>query len=90
MTRWLLVALVSASVGACTRKAAEEQPVETGVPVHVAEVVKTTLHRFVKGVGTVTPEPASGDKPAAGAQIAALIPGIVAQARSSRRRRSTA
>ena len=54
-----------------------EEHIETEVPVHVARVVKTTLHRYVVGVGTVSPEAAHDDLPAAQAQLASPIAGVV-------------
>ncbi len=56
---------------------AEQIPAETDVPVRVAKIIRTTLHRYVTAYGMVDAEP-SGAQPAASSRIAAPIPGVVA------------
>ncbi len=57
-------------------QAAAEPP--TDVSVTVAPVVRTTLHGYVTGWGTVAPESATADRPPADAAVAAPVPGIIA------------
>jgi membrane fusion protein (multidrug efflux system) len=56
----------------------EEAQVETEVPVHVATIHRATLHRYVDGYGLVSSEPAHDGKPAAGAQLASPVAGVLA------------
>jgi len=59
--------------------AESESTVETEVAVKVAQIVKTTLYRYVMAYGVVEPEPAFAGKPAASSKLAAPTAGIVAQ-----------
>lgn len=86
---WLLVAgavviVMGAIVAAWSaRKHAtaveSDEPPVTEVPVHVSRVRTMTVHRYVDGVGTVAPEPAHEDKPAASAQLSSQTTGVVAR-----------
>ena len=51
-------------------------PLETEVPVHVGKIIRTTLRSYVSAYGVVEPEPA-GEQPAAGANVAPALPGVV-------------
>jgi multidrug efflux pump subunit AcrA (membrane-fusion protein) len=58
--------------------AAPAAPVVTVVSVQTNALKLATLHNFVKGYGTVLPAPATGDQPAASAQLAPVSAGVVA------------
>ena len=62
---------------ACGR-GAEEAPVSPDVAVQVEPVVQGTVRRYVTGYGTVEPEPATAKRPAAGAVISPIQPGVLA------------
>jgi len=62
--------------------AKEEEKVTTEVTVHVAKIVQTTLRDYVTVYGTVEPEPATANSPAASARIAASVIGIISKAAS--------
>ncbi len=49
------------------------------VSVQVGKLKRMTLHRYVTGYGSVGPAPASTDKPAADAPLAAPMAGVVAK-----------
>ena len=49
------------------------------VTVQVAELRRMTLHRYVRGYGVVEPAPATPQRPAAAAAIAAPVNGVVTQ-----------
>ena len=51
----------------------------TMVSVQVGKLEPMTLHRYVTGYGTIGPAPASTDKPAADAPLAAPMAGVVAR-----------
>lgn len=51
----------------------------TVVSVQVGELERMTLHSYVTGYGTVGPAPATADKPAADAPLAAPVAGVVAK-----------
>jgi membrane fusion protein (multidrug efflux system) len=51
----------------------------TDVAVHVGKIIRTTLHRYVTGYGSVEPEPAADGKPPAAASIAAPVSGLLVQ-----------
>jgi RND family efflux transporter MFP subunit len=80
----LFAVIVLAAVGGLAwlvwvKRAKPEEPEpkpETDVPVHVAKVALATLRGYVTAYGTVEPEPA-GERPAAGARVAAPAPGVV-------------
>jgi membrane fusion protein (multidrug efflux system) len=59
--------------------AESESPAETVVAVKVAQIVKTTLYRYVMAYGVVEPEPAMAGKPAASSKLSAPVAGVVAQ-----------
>jgi membrane fusion protein (multidrug efflux system) len=62
------------------RKTGEEgEEVVTDVAVHVGQIVRATLHRYVTAYGTVEPEPPGEGKTAAGAFISAPVGGIMAE-----------
>jgi membrane fusion protein (multidrug efflux system) len=60
-------------------KGGEEEEIVTDVGVHVGQIVRATLHRYVTAYGTVEPEPPGGGRPAAGAMIAAPVGGILTE-----------
>lgn len=62
-----------------TANAESESPAETEVAVKVADIVKTTLYRYVMAYGMVEPEPAMAGKPAASSKLAAPVAGVVAR-----------
>ena len=55
--------------------AAESEPA-TDVAVHVGKIERTTLRAYVTAYGVVEPEPA-GERPAAAANVAPSVPGVV-------------
>lgn len=55
------------------------ESVETVVHVETGTLKLATLYQYVHGYGTVQPAPASGDQPAASAQLAAASAGVVAK-----------
>jgi len=59
--------------------AEEEEKTATEVTVRVAKIVQTTLRDYVTVYGAVEPEPASANKPAASARIAASVPGVISE-----------
>jgi membrane fusion protein (multidrug efflux system) len=66
------------------RPAGEEgEEVVTDVAVHVGEIVRATLHRYVTAYGTVEPEPPAGGKTAGGAFVSAPVGGILTEIRCS-------
>jgi membrane fusion protein (multidrug efflux system) len=56
-----------------------EEEVATDVAVHVAQIGRATLRRFVTGYGRVEAEPAGRDTPAGGALITPFVDGVVSQ-----------
>lgn len=60
-------------------EAEEEQSEPSEVPVKVAKIQRTTLHRYVEGFGSIEPEPAINQKPSASAALTPPAPGIVAK-----------
>jgi len=54
-------------------------PNATEVPVHVAQVSRATLHRYVEGFGIIAPRPARNGQQAGGAAIASSAAGVVAK-----------
>jgi membrane fusion protein (multidrug efflux system) len=60
-------------------KGGEDEEIVTDVGVHVGQIVRATLHRYVTAYGTVEPEPPGGGKPAAGAMISAPVGGILTE-----------
>lgn len=80
MKRSILLIFVAAAFALSQRGVAEEDKVVTEVPVHVGKITKATLHSYVTAYGTVEPEPATKDKPAAGARVASPFAGVVSEA----------
>ncbi len=78
-----LVALVAVGIRRLTSGSAaeSEQEVSPVVAVHVAAIVRTTLHEYVDTWGTVEPEPASARRGAASARIAPPVAGLLAEVR---------
>lgn len=75
--------LLLASTGACQRAmpAGGDEPTAASMPnvsVTVAPVVRTTLHGYVTGWGSIAPESATATRPPAQAAIAAPVAGRVA------------
>ncbi len=62
------------------QEAPEEKP-PTEVPVHVAPIVKKTMHGSVTAYGIVEPAPATSDRSAASSRVASSVPGVLAIAR---------
>ncbi len=58
---------------------ADETEIATEVSVQTGKIISTTLHRYVRAYGTVEPEPATANKAAASAKVAAPVVGIVQQ-----------
>lgn len=56
-----------------------EEETVTDVAVHVTEVRRGTVRRFVTGYGRVEPEPAGDGRSAGGALITSLVDGVVSQ-----------
>jgi membrane fusion protein (multidrug efflux system) len=54
----------------------------TEVAVHVAKIDRATLRAYVTAYGVVEPEPA-GERPAAVANVAPSVPGVVAEAKTA-------
>ncbi|HUZ06822.1 MAG TPA: efflux RND transporter periplasmic adaptor subunit [Candidatus Paceibacterota bacterium] len=57
----------------------DEATVSSIVSVQTSALKRMTLHRYINGYGTVEPAPATADKPAADAPLAAPTAGVVAQ-----------
>ncbi len=77
----MIVLLVTLAFAGCRPKPQEdEQPGPTEVAVQVAKVSRVTLRERVDAYGTVEPEPALPDKPAASSRIASPTAGIVVEA----------
>lgn len=55
----------------------EEKKPETNVSVSVAKVVRTTLHSYATGYGTVETAPVSSGNQAGGARLGVATPGLV-------------
>lgn len=73
----LLAAVAVFALGP-VRAAEEEKKPETNVAVSVAKVVRTTLHAYVTGYGTVETSPgADANQPAGGAKLSAAASGLV-------------
>jgi len=77
---WLKIAMLPACIAwSNTAVSADEPELATEVAVQTGKIAKATLHRYVMAYGTVEPEPATADKPAAGSKIAAPMTGILTQ-----------
>jgi len=76
---WMLGLLaLGAGTAACQPDtAADETEPVTDVAVTVAPVVRTTLHGYVTGWGTVEPESATAGRPPASAAVAAPVAGQI-------------
>ena len=59
--------------------APDEEKTPSVVTVQVGALTNVTLHRYVEGYGTIEPAPATADRPAAGATVAAPVAGVVAR-----------
>ena len=73
---WLWLGTSRVSADADDKPTAAE-PVTTVVSVQTGKIITTTLHGYVQGFGTVEAAPATADQPAAGAQLAAPVAGVV-------------
>ena len=56
----------------------ENEEVAADMAVHVGQITRATLHRFVTAYGTVEPEPAGPGRRPADAEVASPVAGIVA------------
>lgn len=56
---------------------AEDDGITTDVAVHVGQVARDTVHRYVTAYGRVDPEPALDGRPAAGAWITPFVDGVI-------------
>ena len=77
MNRAILTGGLVVLAAGCGGGAAEEH-VAPEVAVHVEPVVRGTMRRYVTGYGTVESEPATAGRPAAGAVISPIQPGVLA------------
>jgi len=59
-----------------------EQAQAAEVSVMFGKVVRTTLHAYVNGFGTVEPQPATSGQPPANARIGVPVAGLVAESRA--------
>jgi membrane fusion protein (multidrug efflux system) len=78
----ILVVAVAAAlllIKAFGPKGGEEEEIVTDVGVHVGQIARATLHRYITAYGTVEPAPPVAGRPAGGAIIAAPVGGILAQ-----------
>jgi cobalt-zinc-cadmium efflux system membrane fusion protein len=60
----------------------DEAPAENVIPVVTVQtgaLKRMTLHNYVSGFGKIDAAPATSDSPAAGAQLAASVPGVIAK-----------
>jgi multidrug efflux pump subunit AcrA (membrane-fusion protein) len=57
----------------------EDEATPSVVTVQVGSLKRMTLHNYVSGYGTIESEPATADEPAASAQLAAPVAGVVAK-----------
>jgi membrane fusion protein (multidrug efflux system) len=57
----------------------DDEPHDTVVPVHVAQISRATLHRYVEAFGIVEPAPARAGKMGGTADVASPVAGVVAQ-----------
>lgn len=71
----------------CHRQEEKDEKVVTEVAVETARISRVTLHAVIEVFGTVEPEPASDDKPAASARVATTVAGVLAEARAVEGRR---
>ena len=77
MNRAILTGGVIGFAAGCGAGAGEEH-VKPEVAVHVEPIARATMRRYVTGYGTVEPEPAAAGRPAAGAVISPIQPGVLA------------
>ncbi len=73
----LVVVIIIVVVFRLVGSGAGDGEVTTDVAVHVGEVGRATLHRYVTAYGTVEPRPALDGEPAAGATITPFTDGVV-------------
>jgi len=64
----------------CAEEGEEAAP-PTEVAVDTAKIIRTTLHRHITAYGTVEPEPASAEHPAALARLSPAVAGIITEAK---------
>jgi membrane fusion protein (multidrug efflux system) len=57
----------------------EDEATPSVVPVQVGSLKRMTLHNYVSGYGTIEAAPATENEPAAAAQLAAPVAGVVAK-----------
>jgi membrane fusion protein (multidrug efflux system) len=57
--------------------ASEEGEVATDVAVHVAEISRATMHRWVTAYGRIEPEPPGPDRPPASVQVGSSVGGLL-------------
>jgi len=74
----VLAVLLAVVVFRWLRGPGDEAEVETDVAVHVGQVGRATLHRYVTAYGYVEPAPPAGSRPAAGALITPFVGGVLA------------
>lgn len=75
----LAVAVVIVLIVWAMRSADDEGEVVTDVAVHVDQVTRATLHRYVTAYGYVRPEPASDGKSPAGALLSPAVGGVLTE-----------
>jgi RND family efflux transporter MFP subunit len=78
----LAIAVLAMSTGFASCRSgspAEEKEPEADVAVDLGKVVRTSLHSYVTGFGTVDPQPATSGQPAASARIGSPVAGLLAQ-----------
>jgi membrane fusion protein, multidrug efflux system len=81
MKKVLLIAIPAALIGWLLWRGfggagPEDETAATEVPVHVGEILRTTLRGYVTAYGTVEPEPA-GERAAAGTRLSPSVAGVV-------------
>ena len=83
LPKWGWVQATIGKLGQRTPPAAveDEDPDNTKneIPVHIAHVSVETLHRYVEGVGVISPRPARQGQMAGSANLASAVPGVVAK-----------
>lgn len=73
----LLVVILAYAMVRILRRGGGEIETVTDVAVHVGEIERGTLHRYVTAYGTVEPRPALDGEPAGGAMVTPFTPGVV-------------
>jgi multidrug efflux pump subunit AcrA (membrane-fusion protein) len=72
-------ALLSSPDGSSAAAERTDAPKAPRITVQVGELRRMTLHRYVDGYGVVEPAPATPQRPAAAAAVAAPVSGVVTQ-----------